>query len=196
MFMFVDKKTYETFYVLRVNKHMNAWKPIVRMNTSTDSENNETHWADPRLVISLTALPESVAHLRETLDSLRKQTVAADAIELNLPYRSVGGLGDYDDLPAKDSSGIASERLRLSPHWFLHISTPTASQLCSNQCGIRDCHASSRLRSRQGDGPNGLRNDRGSFSGCRSCLVFRMVSRFARPPWAVGNQGLLWHGNP
>eukprot|EP00747_Dinoflagellata_sp_TGD_P032894 gnl/TRDRNA2_/TRDRNA2_136277_c1_seq3.p1 gnl/TRDRNA2_/TRDRNA2_136277_c1~~gnl/TRDRNA2_/TRDRNA2_136277_c1_seq3.p1 ORF type:complete len:388 (+),score=27.71 gnl/TRDRNA2_/TRDRNA2_136277_c1_seq3:51-1214(+) len=78
-----------------LNTHMKNWPAINKRQT------------DPKIVISLTTVPEmfkggKVTMLSKTLNSLLNQTVAADAIELNLPSYSAR-LGKYGkperDLP-------------------------------------------------------------------------------------------------
>lgn len=52
--------------------------------------------SDPRVVISLTTVPGGVSSLGVVISSLKNQTVAADAIEINLPGESNRKLGEYN----------------------------------------------------------------------------------------------------
>jgi len=77
------------------NPQMKNWPTLKRLPS------------DPRVVISLSTVPAGLAGLGPTLRSLKKQTFAADAIELNLPMRSARGLGNYSLLPPSlNSLGI------------------------------------------------------------------------------------------
>lgn len=78
-----------------INRKMNAFPAI-------EKEPN-----DPTLVISLTTVPEMLTAsnlnvMKKVLDSLKNQTIPADAVEMNLPTRSgglfSGGSGEYPQL--------------------------------------------------------------------------------------------------
>ena len=55
--------------------------------------------AVPRVVVSLTSMPENVEHLKETIDTLINQTYPIDAIYINLPKKNKRTNEVYPDFP-------------------------------------------------------------------------------------------------
>lgn len=53
--------------------------------------NGEETQSKPRIVVSLTTIPERINELRFTLKSLLKQTLQPDEIAVNLPYKTLKG---------------------------------------------------------------------------------------------------------
>jgi len=97
------------------NLKMKSWPPLQRLPS------------DPRVVISLSTVPAGVAGLGPTLRSLKKQTYAADAIELNLPFRSARGLGNYS-LPPSSLSDLGIHVYRTDDWLALTNLVPTVQR--------------------------------------------------------------------